>query len=237
MPPPDPAERLLLDLGITEPAEIDVEVIACLSGVVVRYRPLPCGDARILGVGNRAIITVDDGASPARQRFSVAHELGHWHHHRGQRLVCHAAGQSDPASLGRAEREADRYAASLLMPRFMMTPVVDSAPMSMALVHRVAERFRASLLAAMLRLVDVHAGAFAVVVEQPDGRRWFKRSATLDRRWFVRPNGPAERRTEDSRTCPATDWYRGSGLSRRRVAYEAQPLGGGSTVHLIGRPI
>ena len=39
--------------------------------------PLAGGDARIMGVGDRAIITVDDAASRVRQRFSVAHELGH----------------------------------------------------------------------------------------------------------------------------------------------------------------
>ena len=33
-----PAERLLHDLGITEPGEIDVEVIAHAVGAVVRYR-------------------------------------------------------------------------------------------------------------------------------------------------------------------------------------------------------
>ena len=123
------------------------------------------------------------------------------------------------------------------MPRFMMTPVVANTPMSMALVHQVAERFRVSLLAAMLRLVDVHTGAFAVVVEEADGRRWFKRSAALDRRWFVWAPGPPERSAGDSRTCPAVDWYRGADLGRRRMTYEMQPLGGGCTMHLIGRPI
>lgn len=237
MPPPDSAERLLLDLGITEPDEIDVEVIACLVGAIVRYRPLPCGDARILGVGDRAIITVNAAASSVRQRFSVAHELGHWHHHRGQQLACHAAGNINPASVGAAEREADRYAASLLMPRFMMTSVVASTPMSMALVYHIAERFRVSLLAATLRLVAVHADAFALVVEEADGRRWFKRSPALDGRWFVWAAGSAERRAGDSRTCPALDWYRGVDLARRRVTYEARPLADGCTLHLIGRPI
>jgi Zn-dependent peptidase ImmA (M78 family) len=237
MVPPDHAERLLLDLGITEPDEIDVEVIACMVGAIVRYRPLACGDARILGVGDRAIITVDAGASPVRQRFSVAHELGHWHHHRGRQLACHAAGQRDPASPDDAEREADRYAASMLMPRFMMTAVIAERVMSMVLVHQVATQFRVSSLAAMLRLVDVHIDAFAVVVEEADGRRWFKRSQALDPRWFVWVAGAAERRAGDSRSCPAFDWYRGAGLAGCRVAYEMQPLADGCTMHLIGRPI
>ena len=118
-----PAERLLHDLGITEPGEIDVEVIACAAGAAVRYRRLAIGDARIVGLGDRAIITVDDRASRVRQRFSVAHELGHWHHHRGRRLICHGAADQQDGAAG-CEREADGYAADLLMPRFMLGPLV-----------------------------------------------------------------------------------------------------------------
>lgn len=235
--PLDSAELLLLDLGITEPDEIDVEVIARLAGAIVRYRPLPCGDARILGIGDRAIITVNAAASPVRQRFSVAHELGHWHHHRGQQLACHAAGQRDRVSIGDAEREADRYAASLLMPHFMMTQVVADTSMSMALVHQVAIEFRVSLMTAMLRLVDVHASAFAVIFEEPDGRRWFKRSPALDPRWFIWPAGPTGGRIAANRYRSAVDWYRGTGLVGRRIVYEVQPLADGRNMHLIGEPL
>lgn len=234
--PPDAAERRLLDLGITEPGEIDVEVIAHLEGAIIRYRPLSFGDARILGVGDRAVITVDAGASPVRQRFSIAHELGHWHHHRGQQLACHASAYIDAVVVDGAEREADRYAASLLMPRSMVMPVVGGEPMSMALGHRIAERFRVSMLAAMLRLVDLHSGAFAVVIEQANGRRWFKRSRSLDSRLLIWLTGPARREVRSGRTCPATDWYRGDGLGARTAAYEAYRGADGSTMHLIGAP-
>ncbi|WP_236858334.1 ImmA/IrrE family metallo-endopeptidase [Cereibacter sphaeroides] len=37
---------------------------------------------------DKAIITVNSRSPAARQRFSIAHELGHWHHHRGQCLMC-----------------------------------------------------------------------------------------------------------------------------------------------------
>lgn len=131
-----PAERLLHDLGITEPSEIDVEVIACAVGAVVRYRRLGVGDARIVGLGDRAIITVDNRASRVRQRFSVAHELGHWHHHRGRRLICHGAADQQDGVAG-CEREADGYAADLLMPRFMLEPLVAGVPMSFDLVCQI----------------------------------------------------------------------------------------------------
>lgn len=85
-----PAELLLQELGITEPREIDLEAIAWTQGVHVRYRPLDGCEARIIGCGDRAIITVNDRSSARRQRFSIGHELGHWKWHRGRILVCRA---------------------------------------------------------------------------------------------------------------------------------------------------
>lgn len=81
-----PAERLLQQLGVTEPDEIDLEAIAYYVNARVRYRPLDGCEARIIGKGDQAIITVNTNSGYRRKRFSIAHELGHWHHHRGKSL-------------------------------------------------------------------------------------------------------------------------------------------------------
>ena len=85
-----PAERILKDLGITEPHEIDLDAIAWELGARVRYRPLHGCEARIVGSTDQAIITVNSRSSRRRQRFSVGHELGHWYYDRGRVLVCFA---------------------------------------------------------------------------------------------------------------------------------------------------
>jgi hypothetical protein len=72
------AERLLQTYGITEPEEIDIEAIAYDQGAEVRYRKLDSCEARIIGYGSRAVITIDSDAHPRRKRFSLGHELGHW---------------------------------------------------------------------------------------------------------------------------------------------------------------
>jgi Zn-dependent peptidase ImmA (M78 family) len=82
------AERLLQELGITEPDEIDLEVIAYYVGAGVRFRRLEGCEAHIVGTSDQAIITINDRSGFRRQRFSIAHELGHWQHHRGKALVC-----------------------------------------------------------------------------------------------------------------------------------------------------
>lgn len=236
-----PAERLLHDLGITEPGEIDVEVIACAVGAAVRYRRLFVGDARIIGLGDRAIITVDDRASRVRQRFSVAHELGHWHHHRGQQLICHGAADQQVGAAG-CEREADRYAAGLLMPRFMLEPLVAGVPMSFGLVYQVAATFSVSAMAAALRLAEIHPAAFALVVEEADGRRWFRRSAGLNTRWFVRSTVSDMSVTADrgglphpnfALAVPAQQWFLGQGAKDTQALYAIDRSACGRATHLI----
>ena len=79
MPQLSPAERLLQDLGVTDPQDIDLEVIAWQLGVRIKYRHLDGCEARIAGDDKKAIISVRDDVSPGRKRFSIGHELGHWH--------------------------------------------------------------------------------------------------------------------------------------------------------------
>jgi Zn-dependent peptidase ImmA (M78 family) len=86
--PLTPAERLLQSLGVTEPNEIDLEAIAHSVNAKVRFRNLEGCEARIVGTTDAAIITIHSGSTSRRKRFSIAHELGHWHHHRGKCLAC-----------------------------------------------------------------------------------------------------------------------------------------------------
>src|SRR5262249_39803047 len=110
------AERTLRELGIARPEDIDLDVVAPHLGAKVKYRRLESCEARIIGRENRAIISVEDRMPPERQRFSVGHELGHWHHHRGRCLICRYEdiGNQRLAATN-PERVADGYAVDVLM--------------------------------------------------------------------------------------------------------------------------
>ncbi|WP_461331572.1 ImmA/IrrE family metallo-endopeptidase [Bradyrhizobium huanghuaihaiense] len=73
-----------------------------------------------MGFKDRAIIYVSDGAKPNRKRFSTGHELGHWHHHRGQSFVCRSDDIGRPLDerSRNAERMADVYSADLILPPY-----------------------------------------------------------------------------------------------------------------------
>src|SRR5438105_3343250 len=119
-----PAELILKRLGISQPKEINLEAIAWDMGARVRYRPLDGCEARIVGSADQAIITVNSRSNPRRQRFSIGHELGHWHHDRGRVMLCHADDIGRAAvGLLNPERIADRFASSLLMPAYIFAPI------------------------------------------------------------------------------------------------------------------
>jgi Zn-dependent peptidase ImmA (M78 family) len=165
------AERLLQELGVTEPKEIDLEAIAYHVGADVRRQPLDGCEARIIGYGDRAIITINARSSHRRNRFSIAHELGHWRHHRGQCLVCRAE-EVGPREAMSPERIADNYASDLLLPHYLFRPFIRQHPkLTWATVKTIADTFETSLTASAIRFVEADHAPAILVCHGPNGKK------------------------------------------------------------------
>lgn len=180
------AEQALQELGIERPQEIDLEAIAYTLGVRIKYRSLDGCEARIIGNEASAIITVNSRSSHTRRRFSIAHELGHWRYHRGKILVCRSEdiGRSD-WSVTSPERVADGYAADLLMPWYLLTPLAKQSPkLTFQFVRKLAEIFDVSPEAMAIRLVDSQLFPTVLICHTVKGRKWFHRSHIVPERWF-----------------------------------------------------
>ena len=187
-----PAERLLQELGVTEPDEIDLEAIAHYVNARVRYRRLDGCEARIIGRANEAIITVNTDNTPRRKRFSIAHELGHWHHHRGRCLACRVE-EYQPRDALSPERSADGYAADLLMPYYLFRPLArrQGKPTFKAVVA-LAEIFDTSRTATAIRFVESDCSPALLVCHGPKGRKWFTRAPSVPQKWFPQDNLDAD---------------------------------------------
>lgn len=119
------AQRLLSRMGITKPA-VDVEAIAKKLNIDVAYQRFKDDLSGVLvKAGERSAIGINSKHSPVRQRFSIAHELAHfWLGHPGDMFVDESKGRASIVFRdGRSadgtnlhEMEANRFAASLLMP-------------------------------------------------------------------------------------------------------------------------
>jgi hypothetical protein len=180
------AEMLLQELGVTSAADIDVDAIARCVGVRVKQGTLSGCEARLVGFGNRALVTVRSSVHPRRRRFSIAHELGHWEHHRGRSFECRADDIGEGyASKPLVEREADAYAANLLMPHYLFEPAVLAIRNhSFDTIRSLSDQFETSLLATAIRFIDVNVTPAMLVCHGPKGRKWFRSGGVVPARWF-----------------------------------------------------
>jgi hypothetical protein len=181
-----PAEQLLVELGISDPRQIDLDAIAWHLGAAVRYRHMDSADATIVGSNRRAVIAVNSSRIETRQRFSLAHEIGHWHHHRGRILFCTPKDIDDPARAANdPERQADRFASDLILPPYLLRPrLAKLKRVELGAMHGIANEFGASMTATLLKVVDQNLFPIIVVCHGKTGRRWFRRSAMIPDAWF-----------------------------------------------------
>lgn len=121
MAPEVAARRLLKSLDVTSPP-VDPREVAESLGITVEEANLGQDCSGILVRGSTgAVIGVEISHPELRQRFSVAHELGHFLLHDGSYIdkaisVRYRNLESGSGSK-KEEREANLFAASLLMPR------------------------------------------------------------------------------------------------------------------------
>jgi hypothetical protein len=165
---------LLDDLGITEPDEIIIEALAAHCGATILDEPLAGCEARLIGYGDRAVITVNSASSVERRRFSAAHELGHWVRDRGRVAVACSeemlAGKWQDKS---RESGANRFAADLLLPDPIFRPRAKNRPITLSTVRGLGTAFRTSVTATAIRLVELGSLPGMVICSGPKGRLWF----------------------------------------------------------------
>ena len=156
-------DQLLHLAGVREPP-VPVEQIAQLRGARIRYVAF---DGELAGLlfeeQGQIIIGVNMSHPKTRQRFTIAHELGHlelhhlraFHIDRNFRAVSTGkAGGAGQAS-GASEVEANAFAAELLMPAALLLQDVQGYPLDYegdALLATLAERYLVSPQAMLLRL-------------------------------------------------------------------------------------
>ena len=157
------AISVLARMGIAE-VPVPVEQIARRLGAQVTYEGF---DGDISGMlfrdEGRAVIGVNSRHASTRQRFTVAHEIGHLEMHKGQPVfidrfvrVNMRDGQSTLE-----ERQANAFAAELLMPRSLVPEEIERVLAKRLdftqpeLVAGLAQRFQVSPAAMQYRLMNL----------------------------------------------------------------------------------
>lgn len=162
-------EELLERKGISEPP-VRVDEIAQHCGLKVRAQAVQNSDISgfILRTGKDAIIGVNSQHAAVRQRFTIAHELGHY--------LIHAQGVNEvhvdrkfgvqfrdslsSEGIDRDEREANLFAAELLMPKhFIEADLASVDKMDLVgddvFIEKLARRYGVSSQAMVFRLANL----------------------------------------------------------------------------------
>ncbi|CAG7650333.1 hypothetical protein PAESOLCIP111_06054 [Paenibacillus solanacearum] len=162
------AEQLLNKLNIHE-VPIPVEEIAKNLNIHVQYQPFE-GELSGLLFRNEdeseVIIGVNSSHSVNRQRFTIAHELGHFLLHKGNEMhvdrgfKLNFRDENSSKAINPEEVEANAFAAALLMPKqFLIEAVQEKLDGEIDLLNNeskqfteIAEQFKVSQQALFIRL-------------------------------------------------------------------------------------
>ncbi len=146
------AARLLDSAGISrEPVSLRDVVSALNLELVQKTRePFSC-EAALQPLGDSHAIVLNGAGDERRRRFTIAHEIGHFVLHPG-RCRPERDGLVNEA-MRVEEREADAFAADLLMPEHLVRQAVQEQGDDPTLL---ADRFQVSAKAMQVRLRRLH---------------------------------------------------------------------------------
>lgn len=228
------ANQLLRQLGINS---LPVDVLDIAKAIDVKVIEKPDAGPGVSGLllkhGNAFIIAYSTHIkSKGFQRFSIGHEFGHLHipGHADTLLPIGSEFHESRAgyrSLDHFEREADDFAANLLMPTRFFSTEMRRAGEGFDAILKLAEICQTSLLATAIRYVNLTHDAIAIVVSEgstlcyaflSDAMKefrdiqWPRRNTTLGRvptTIFNQDIRNVSNRERESHETPMTDWFGG----------------------------
>jgi Zn-dependent peptidase ImmA (M78 family) len=160
------ASKILEQFGIDE-VPIPVEKIAKLKGLQVLSYDLGEDVSGVLVMDNgTSTIGYNMAQSKVRQRFTVAHELGHYELHKSDTGIFidnnfRVEFRNQDSSTGEylKEQEANAFAAALLMPQDFLIREIESRDYHLSdekSIHELAKTFNVSTMAMTYRIANLN---------------------------------------------------------------------------------
>jgi Zn-dependent peptidase ImmA (M78 family) len=175
------AKKLQDLLGITDMAATDIKDLIVYHNGIIKEADLRNCDGRLVMKHGRSIVTVDSKIEfEQRKRYVLAHELGH--------ILLHAdkvaSFTDDDSTLegykkGPQEKEANDFAAELLMPANLFKANCEKKVFSPELISELAQKFNTSLTSTVYRFVDLGNHPIAAFYSKNKKVQYWKKSTDL----------------------------------------------------------
>lgn len=176
-------KRIYDECGITAPLQLPLEVIINSKNIIIKEEKIEGSEGRILMKGNSGIITLNSAIDfPAKKRFILAHELGHYELHRHLQKGFNDNDETlnhwYQANYIKEEIEANEFAAEFLMPTELFKNECSEKVFNHQVIEHLANRFQVSKTAAILKFVKKNNGNHPVFVVccKDNKMKWFKQS-------------------------------------------------------------
>ncbi len=144
---------------------------------------------RIKGVPRGYVVLSREVREASRQRFTIGHEVGHYLLPDQQDLF-QPCGKEQVESwdeaLAKPERDANQFAAEILMPRSIVLPFLRERP-RLSHIEQIALACETSLTASAYRLCQLSSFRIAIVWSETLRVRWYKTSEEFGR-WVRKGN-------------------------------------------------
>lgn len=233
------ANRVLDKLRIVSPSDLlMLEKIAWARHALVVYEPLQGSEARLLSIpGKQSIITISSNESyRPRQRFSIAHELGHLELHRKKLHLISCDSRSITPfrnSEPDFELQANQFASHLLLPSRFLNRIYKNQDISFDAIDETATQFEVSLTAAGSRYMSFVDEPLAFVISRK-GRiiRFVPSNLFSDSDLFIKVSEDIESETIADKLArgqtvrpgwynvPAKSWLRGDSFIKNAEVKE-----------------
>jgi Zn-dependent peptidase ImmA (M78 family) len=133
--------------------------------------------------GPKGIVAVNAAIRErTRKRFTIWHEIGHYliPHHRALKNVCRTEDiERWHSNIASAEREANEFAAELLLPRKLVAPRLELKNPSLRTISRIADEFSMSLTATIYRFLALTDLACCMIWSEDGHAKWYVRSEAV----------------------------------------------------------
>lgn len=157
--------KILNELRISK-LPIPIKQIAKERGIQIKPYKFDDDVSGVLLIRNgNAIIGYDPLESSVRQRFTIAHELGHFTLHSKEsglfvdkKFKVHFRDQESTTGENKKEKEANAFAAAILMPRHLLVKEINKSDYDLAddsFLKDLAKKFNVSMQAMSFRIANL----------------------------------------------------------------------------------
>lgn len=153
------AEKILASQNIKE-SPVPVELIASQNNIQISRAHNKDFSGLLLRKEGKSLIGVNSSESPKRQRFTIAHELGHYFLHPTKNAFVDYRDNKKNIKRGIKEVQANIFAATLLMPKTFLEKDYKEISQKGLLEEEdlkfLADKYQVSEDAMKIRLINLH---------------------------------------------------------------------------------